>query len=140
MPRRAINQICDVSFLLTFLVYQSGEFAMNIIDEQLNSGVFKINLSGRMDIAGVAQIEAKFEGMTAAPRMAIVVDMSEVPYMSSIGIRALLMNAKAVRRRGGKFALLSPQPDVKMVLETSGIDQLISVCSNLDEAVSKVIS
>lgn len=113
---------------------------MNIIEEQLDAGVFKINLSGRMDIAGVGQIETKFAGMTASPRMSIVVDMSEVPYMSSIGIRALLMNAKAVSRRGGKFVLLSPQPDVKMVLETSGIDQLISICSNLAEAVSKVTS
>jgi anti-sigma B factor antagonist len=117
-----------------------GEITMDISEEQLNDGVSKINLSGRMDIVGVGQIETKFAGMTAAPRMAIVVDMSDVPYMSSIGIRALLMNSKAVGRRGGKFTLLSPQPDVKMVLETSGIDQLISICSALDEAILKVTS
>jgi anti-sigma B factor antagonist len=113
---------------------------MDINEEELNGGVSKINLSGRMDIVGVGQIETKFAGMTAAPRMAIVVDMSDVPYMSSIGIRALLMNSKAVSRRGGKFVLLSPQPDVKMVLETSGIDQLISICGALDEAILKVTS
>jgi anti-anti-sigma factor len=118
----------------------SGGIIMDIKEEQLNGGVTKINLSGRMDIVGVGQVETKFAGMTAAPRMAIVVDMSDVPYMSSIGIRALLMNAKAVGRRGGKFVLLSPQPDVKMVLETSGIDQLISICSDLDQAVLKVTS
>lgn len=111
---------------------------MNINEEQLNDGVVKINLSGRMDIEGVGQIETKFAGMTAAPRMSIVVDMSEVPYMSSIGIRALLINAKAVSRRGGKFVLLSPQRDVKKVLETSGIDQLIGLYSDLDDAVANV--
>jgi len=113
---------------------------VNINEEQLNGGVVKINLSGRMDIEGVGLIDTKFADMTAAPRMSIVVDMSGVPYMSSIGIRALLMNAKPVSRRGGKFVLLSPQPDVKMVLETSGISQLISICSNLDEALAKVTS
>ena len=111
---------------------------MNINEEQLNGGVVKINLSGRMDIEGVGLIDTKFADMTAEPRMSIIVDMSGVPYMSSIGIRALLMNAKPVSRRGGKFVLLSPQPDVKMVLEMSGISQLISICSNLDEALAKV--
>jgi anti-anti-sigma factor len=111
---------------------------MDINEEQVNGGVVKINLSGRMDIEGVGQIETRFSGMTAAPRMSIVVDMSGVPYMSSIGIRALLINAKAVSRRGGKLVLLSPQPDVKNVLMTSGIDQLIGLCGTLDEAVAKV--
>jgi anti-anti-sigma factor len=72
--------------------------------------------------------------------MAIVVDMSGVPYMSSIGIRALLMNAKAVSRRGGRFVLLSPEPNVKNVLVSSGIDQLITICGNLAEALTKVAS
>jgi anti-anti-sigma factor len=113
---------------------------MNIAEEKLQGEVTKINLSGRMDIEGVGQIEIKFTGMCAAPRMAIVVDMSAVPYMSSIGIRALLMNAKAVSRRGGKFVLLNPDPKVKNVLVSSGIDKLITICNDLTEALTKVDS
>ena len=113
---------------------------MNITEEKLQGEVTKINLSGRMDIEGVGQIEIKFTGMCAAPRMAIIVDMSAVPYMSSIGIRALLMNAKAVSRRGGKFVLLSPEPNVKNVLVSTGIDKLITICSELTEALTKVAS
>jgi len=113
---------------------------MNITEEMLQGEVTKINLSGRMDIEGVSLIETKFAGMCATPRMAIVVDMSGVPYMSSIGIRALLMNAKAVSRRGGKFVLLSPEPNVKSVLTSSGIDQLITICGDLTEALTKVAS
>jgi len=111
---------------------------MNIEEEKLDGEVYKINLSGRMDIDGVGQIETKLAGMSSAPRQSIIVDMSDVPYMSSIGIRALMMNAKAVSRRGGKFVLLSPRPEVKLVLETSGVDQLIGISVSLDEAVAKV--
>jgi len=113
---------------------------MNISEDKLQGEVTKVNLSGSMDIEGVSKIEIQFAGMCAAPRMAIVVDMSAVPYMSSIGIRALLMNAKAVSRRGGKFVLLNPEPNVKKVLESSGIDQLITICQDLGEAVTKVAS
>lgn len=113
---------------------------MDITEEQLHNDVYKINLAGRMDIEGVGKIETRLAGMTASPRMAIIVDMSAVPYMSSIGIRALLMNAKAVGKRGGKFTLLSPEQNVRKVLVTSGIDRIISICDDLDEAVAKVSS
>ena len=111
---------------------------MDITEEQLPDAVFKINLAGRMDIEGVGQIETRLAGMTASPRMAIIVDMSGVPYMSSIGIRALLMNAKAVGKRGGRFALLKPEDNVRKVLVTSGIDRIISICDDLGDAVAKV--
>jgi anti-anti-sigma factor len=111
---------------------------VNINEELLNDGVVKINLSGRMDIEGVGLIDAKFADMTAEPRMSIVVDLSGVPFMSSIGIRAVLMNAKPVIRRGGKFVLLSPQPDVETALKTSGVGQYLSICGNLDEAIARV--
>ena len=111
---------------------------MNINEEQLKNDIVKIVLSGRMDIEGVGQIETKFAGMTAAPRMAIIVDMSAVPFMSSIGIRALLINAKAVGKRGGKLVLLNPEQNVRKVLETSGIDQLIPISNDLNEAMTKV--
>lgn len=111
---------------------------MEISELQLDNQVTKINLSGRMDIEGVKSIETDFATLTAAPRMAVIVDMSGVPYMSSIGIRALLINAKALAKRGGKFALLKPEPNVRNVLTTSGIDQLIAIHDDLDAAIAGV--
>jgi anti-anti-sigma factor len=111
---------------------------MRISEEVLDGEVYKVALSGRMDIQGVGEIETRLVGMTASPRMRIIVDMAAVPFMSSIGVRALLMNAKAVGRRGGKLVLLGPDANVKGVLETAGIDQLIPVCATLDEALAKV--
>lgn len=111
---------------------------MEIQDEQLPNNVTLIKLSGRMDIEGVGSIETKFAGMTASPRLAIVVDMSNVPYMSSIGIRCLVMNAKAVGKRGGKLVLLTPEQNVKKVLVTSGIDKIIPISDSLDLAVATV--
>ena len=112
---------------------------MEISQEQLAGGVCKINLSGRMDIEGVGSIETRFAGMTASPRMAVVVDMSAVPFMSSIGIRALVMNAKAMANRGGRLVILSPVENVRSVLVSAAIDRLIPICGGLDEAMQKVV-
>ncbi len=114
---------------------------MEINEEQLGGGVFKINLSGRMDITGVSDIEKPFADMTAVDsKQSIIVDMSDVPYMSSIGIRSLLINGKSVHRRGGKYVLLTPQPVVKDVLVVSGISQLLTICDTLEGAIDKVSS
>ena len=111
---------------------------MEISEEQLDGEVYRIVLSGRMDIAGVGRIETRFAGMTASPRERIIVDMAAVSFLSSIGIRALLMNAKAVERRGGRLVLLDPDPNVRTVLETASINELIPVCDSLDDARAKV--
>jgi hypothetical protein len=48
------------------------------------------------------------------------------------------MNAKAVERRGGRLVLLDPDPNVRTVLETASIHELIPVCDSLDDARAKV--
>lgn len=107
---------------------------MEIREEVIDGDIYRICLNGRMDIEGVASIEKRFAELVAEPYQRVAVDMSAVPYMSSIGIRALLINAKAVSRRGGKYIILSPQSEVLDVLKVSGIDQLITICTDLDEA------
>ena len=111
---------------------------MNISDEQLSGGVWRIKLDGRLDIAGAGAIELRFSGMTAAPRGALVVDLTQVTFMASMGIRLLLLNAKSTARRGAKLALICPDGDVRGVLATSGVDQLIPVFPVLADAVNSV--
>lgn len=108
---------------------------MEISEQILEGDIVKVNLSGRMDLGGVKSIEKDFDRMVEAPRMAVIVDMSDVPYMSSIGIRCLLIHAKSVSGRGGKYVLSSIQRDVRNVLEVSGIDQLIKIYDTVEEAV-----
>jgi anti-sigma B factor antagonist len=110
---------------------------MQIEAEPLEGGILKISLAGRMDVHGAQSVDLKFTSH-AANQTAVVVDMSAVDFLASIGIRTLLMTAKAVVNRGGKFALLSPNDTVRHVLEMAGIDTLIPVCTSLDEARSAV--
>jgi anti-anti-sigma factor len=111
---------------------------MEIKEEQINGSITKIILSGRLDIQGVGEIETKFSGMTASPRMAIITDMSNVPYISSIGIRLLISSVKAINARKGKFALFGTQPDVNMVIIISGLDKIIPNFDTLEAAIDYV--
>ena len=112
---------------------------MKIDSETLENGVLKISLAGRMDVQGTQEIDLKFNGYTATQR-AVIVDMSGVDFLSSIGIRTLLLAAKAILHRGGKMVLFNPDATVTNILKMAGIDTMIPICQSLDEARAAVAS
>lgn len=111
---------------------------MRIQGEQLDGDVYKISLEGRMDIIGTQEIDLKFTGMTAAPRKSIIVDISGVDFLASIGIRTLLVNTKAVNNRGGKLVILNPDDNIEKILLMAGIDVLIPIFKDLESAIAAV--
>jgi anti-sigma B factor antagonist len=114
-----------------------GGLNMNIAAESLDGNILKVALEGRMDLQGAQEIDLKFSGYTANKR-AVIVDMSAVNFLASMGIRTLLMVAKAVSGRGGKLVLFNPTNNVAKVLETAGVASLIPVFSSWDEARAAV--
>jgi anti-anti-sigma factor len=80
----------------------------------------KVTLVGKLDIMGAEQIGLPLAAL-AGSRGNIVVDMTAVEFIASIGIRQLVMAAKAVTRGAGKLVLLDPNPTVTQVLAVSKI-------------------
>lgn len=113
---------------------------MDIQSSRLANDVRLIQLSGRMDMKGVESIDLKFTALSSTEKAGVVVDFSQVDFLSSIGIRLLLTNARALQMRGGKMALLNPTPLVAEVLQTSGVDQWIPIFADLDAASSAVLA
>ncbi len=107
---------------------------MEIQIEELGEGTARVNLAGRMDIAGMEEIDVRFTALAAARRGLVIVDLSQVSFLASIGIRTLVSTAKALARHGGRMVLLTPQPVVENVLKTSGIDTVLPIFFDLDTA------
>jgi anti-sigma B factor antagonist len=95
----------------------------------------RIILSGRLDAAGAAAIDLPFNAAAGSNRH-LLVDMSAVTFVASIGIRTLVLGAKTIQRRGGKLLLLKPQPEVEQVLETIGVIDLLPVVHDEAEATA----
>lgn len=93
-----------------------------------------IKLIGKLDIVGVNQIDVEFSGYCSGEKPLVIVDLSGVDFMASIGIRMLTMNAKSIATRGGKLALLNPSPEVKEILEITGIPAVIPMYEQVESA------
>jgi anti-anti-sigma factor len=107
---------------------------MDMQYREMDNGIRLIELGGRFDIIGTGQIETRFSGYCSGKHVRVVVDMSGVDFLASIGIRLLMLTAKSIASRGGKIVILNPTPDVHSVLEVTGIPAIIPVYSNIESA------
>jgi anti-anti-sigma factor len=112
------------------------ELELDIMD----GGINRVRLRGRMDILGVQAIDMKFTALTATQAALVLVDMSEVSFLASLGMRTLISSAKALAQRGGHMVLANPQPNVLEVIKVSGLSSVIPVHQHLDDAVQALAS
>lgn len=108
---------------------------MNLQVDDINPHTQRIRLMGRLDMQGSGEIDLRFTALTTTDDKHIIVDLSGVDFIASIGMRLLLSCAKAKSRRGGQMLLAAPQPLVLEALETAGIENLIPIHS--DEATAQ---
>ncbi|HEY3476409.1 MAG TPA: STAS domain-containing protein [Anaerolineales bacterium] len=107
---------------------------MRLQYSELGSGIRLIKLSGSLDFYGVNQVEVEFVRCCAGENVCVLVDLSKVNYISSIGLPLLINSAKSVARHGGKLALLKPQRAVENILDLTGIPLIIPIYSDFESA------
>ena len=107
---------------------------MELRTQETPDGVKVIALAGRMDIAGTQEIELRFTNLAASQKALVAVDLTDVSFLASIGMRTLVSSARALMNRGGAMALVNPQALVKQALTAAGIDSLIPICPDVDQA------
>jgi anti-anti-sigma factor len=111
---------------------------MSIELQELDNGVTKVVLTGRIDIAGSARIEMPMS-VVGGSRRAVVIDLSAVEFMASLGLRSIVLCAKSIQIKRGRVVLLSPRPLVAEVIQTSGVDELIPVFDTESDAIAAVM-
>ena len=108
---------------------------MQISTEEMPGGITRVALDGRMDIAGAAAIDLKMN-IIAGSAKKLLIDLQKVEFLGSMGLRSIVLPARAVSSRGGKVVLFAPNEMVESVLKTAGIDTLIPVRHDLDAAIA----
>jgi anti-sigma B factor antagonist len=94
------------------------------IDDQGSTA--RVVLTGRLDIAGADKIALPLATVSGA-KDTVLVDMSGVTFIASIGLRHLVLAAKAVARRGGSLKLINPNPAVVEVVTAAGLTEILPI-------------
>lgn len=110
---------------------------MEMTIETIADGITKVNLAGRLDILAAQQIDLHFTAVAGSSRK-LIVDLEQVAFLASMGIRTLLIGAKTVQKKGGRMALLKPTADVEKVLIGCGTDTVLPILHDLEAAINLV--
>ena len=102
-------------------------------------GVTRVALVGRLDSAGVDRVETRFSATTAAVGRDTVVDLSRLEFIASMGIRMLIVSARALSRKGARLVLLDPPKLVEGVLRDTVVDEIIPVVHG-EDAVREILA
>ncbi len=96
--------------------------------------VTMLPLSGRLDAFTSADIREQAEQLIEQGARSLLIDLSNVVFMSSSGLRALLLVRKELMTLGGELRLAAAQPQVREVFELTGFAQVFAIHTTVEEA------
>ncbi len=98
--------------------------------------VLVLHLRGRLDVGGVQAVEAGFNRQLQMATRPVLLEMSGVEFMGSLGIRLLLGAAKHLQQRSLSMVLLNPAPLVEDTWYSAGLAEIVPVEHDFDSAVA----
>jgi len=108
---------------------------MAIAIEELSEGITKVILDGKLDIEGAAAVDLKMNVIAGSCRT-VLIDLQNVTFLGSMGLRMLLGPARTIKSRGGKIVLFGPSEAVDKALKTAGIEAFIPIYYELHAALT----
>jgi anti-anti-sigma factor len=101
-------------------------------------GVMHIALIGRLDTPGVDRIETQLTAQLVPRGARAMLDLSQVTFIGSGGIRMFITIARALGRKGGKLVLYGAQPLVAQVFTTTSLNEIVPVRPDATAAATVV--
>lgn len=92
-------------------------------------------LAGRMDAENAPQFEQECNAVVAEGSTSMVVDVGDLAYVSSMGLRSFIALAKTLQAKGGELRICRLQGLVKQVFEITGLIRSFPVFESLDSAL-----
>jgi anti-anti-sigma factor len=105
------------------------------INESKANEVTVLALSGRLDTLNYGVLEKKLQSLFDAGQTRIVLDCKDLDYISSSGLRVLLMYLKKANAVSGKISLSQLTRNIREIFDISGFTSIFDIYDNTDEAV-----
>lgn len=108
------------------------------ISSQKADQILIFGFTGRLDAQSAPEAESQVKGWLAEGEKKLVGDLTGLDYISSAGLRVLLMTAKNLSASGGKLCLFGLQPPVQEVFDLAGFSAVIPLAVDRQAALDQV--
>jgi anti-sigma B factor antagonist len=107
------------------------------VDTEALDGGHAVNVSGELDQATVPELKRVLgDALNSDHNGAVFVDLSDCDFIDSTGLSLLVQAQRRLTDETRGFAICCPKPEVKRLLELTGIDEAVGVFETRDEAVA----
>ncbi|MCP3890527.1 MAG: STAS domain-containing protein [Desulfobulbaceae bacterium] len=106
---------------------------MNIICDKKETGTL-VQVNGRMDAVSAPAFEKEFVKVMEGGETKVVVNLGDLEYISSAGLRSILASAKKAKKAGCTMQFCGLNGMVQEVFQVSGLGSMFSVTATVEEA------
>ena len=103
-----------------------------------DTNALTVKVQGRIDGSNASEFQDRVKSIFTNEDKTVMMDMSELEYISSAGLRVVLMLAKLLEQRKVNFMIHSLSDSIKEVFEISGFDKIISVHDSRERALASL--
>ncbi len=107
------------------------------IKQQKRDNVSILELIGRLDANTAGQLEKTLIPMIESGEKSIILDFSNLEYISSAGLRILLLAAKMQKKSQGKIILCAMKDFIKEIFEIAGFTPIFTICDSIELALKE---
>jgi anti-sigma B factor antagonist len=107
---------------------------IEVIDTQRN-GIHLVKIAGRLDANFSSYLEDEIDKVLEKKTKSIILDFTEVSYLSSSGLRVLLSINRETQRDGG-LVLINLRDIVKKVIEVAELEDILKQAESMEEAIA----
>lgn len=105
---------------------------------ELHESVRVIRVRGRIDVSNAAAFDSAVSAAIDNSDRAVLMDLEELSYISSIGLRTFAKIARGLRDRTAMLALCSMRDQVRRVFGITGFDRVIPIYGSRTEALARL--
>jgi anti-sigma B factor antagonist len=102
--------------------------------DDMADGLAVVRAEGRLNMVAAPELRELVATAVKAGKVRIVVDLSQVEFMDSSGLGALIGALKTTRQAGGDLRIAAPSEQVSLVLALSNVDRILTPYPNPDDA------
>jgi len=96
-----------------------------------------LTLTGRLDAEAAPEFEQRCARLIEGQSRTLIVNVGALDYLSSAGLRVLLITGKALQRQNGRLVLVASAGPVRQIVELAGFDKIFPLCTTVDEAAKQ---
>lgn len=107
------------------------------VEKEKTGSVMVLEISGKLDAVTAPDLEKEIVGLIEGGDVQLCLDLSDLMYISSAGLRVMLMAAKKIRQKEGKIVLCALQDQIREVFDIAGFTPLFPISDTRAEAIDE---